>query len=69
MESKIKKIKTNSYDGYMLMKHWKNKIVTRLLLKGNLLIQCWGYANIDHPVVGDLTNTYTILNQSFWLGV
>jgi len=44
------------------------KIGTRLLFAGDLRKQPY-FKDVNYRVVGELTNTETVLNDTFWIGV
>lgn len=65
-------LKENSdYDRNTLIKFLEQrKIGTRLLFAGNILRQpLWIENNISCRIIGDLKNTDTIMNSTFWIGV
>ena len=46
----------------------QRKIATRMLFAGNMTRQP-AFAGVEHRVVGSLTNTDRVMNDTFWIGV
>ena len=45
-----------------------NKVNTRLIFAGNLTKQPY-FLNTEYRIVGNLTNTDRVMNQTFWVGI
>ena len=52
----------------LIQKLEAKKIATRLLFAGDLRKQPY-FKDYDYRIVGDLPNTGTIVNDTFWIGV
>jgi CDP-4-dehydro-6-deoxyglucose reductase, E1 len=57
------------FSRHALIQHLESrKIATRLLFGGNLIRQP-AYADVHYRLMGTLTHTDMVMNQSFWIGV